>query len=274
MPLFFKLLTVINFLLLINFTCGAQDENINAKQSLSKQGRFTDNFTYAVSYSDENKVAKNYLQLIDSIAHTTGISSHFARIYSKALENIATGTQGMDSATAEFIKKFENAFAESFLNACLDNVNGNLSPASEWKCFFSNPMARNWQLILLGVNVHVNMDFWQAMVNNFSEQEIRQHKKQLLACKSSIAKVYSQFFDTLIAENRYVRFINSFTKGLAKKLGEKLIYKWRRRNINLAVMFYDNHEKFKRRWVIIQKKKQKIDQVILRKRNVPIRVTE
>lgn len=267
MPSFFKLLTVINFLLLINITCGAQDENINTKQSLHKQGSPTDNFSYAVSYNDENKITKNYLQLIDSIAHTTGIPSHFARIYSKALENIATGTQGMDSATASFIKKFENAFAESFLNACLDNESGNLSATSEWKCLFSNPNAKPWQLVLLGVNVHVNMDFWQAMVNNFSEQKIRQHKKQLLACKSSIAKVYSQFFDMLIAENEYVRFINSFTNGLAKKLGEKLVYKWRRRNINLAVMFYDNHEKFKRGWAIIKRKKQKIDQVILRKRN-------
>lgn len=272
MPSFFKLMTVIN-LLLINITCGAQDENINTKQSLNKQGGPADNFSYAVSYNRENKVTKNYLQLIDSIAHTTGIPGHFARIYSKALENIATGTQRMDSATASFIKKFENAFAESFLNACLDNENGNLPSASEWKCLFSNPDAKPWQLVLLGVNVHVNIDFWQAMVNNFSEQEIRQHKKQLLACKSSIAKVYSQFFDMLIAENGYVRFINFFTKGLAKKLGEKLVYKWRRRNINLAVTFYDNREKFKRKWAIVQKKKQKIDQAILRKRHT-IRAAE
>ena len=119
MPPFFKLLAVMKFLqvcslFIIHVTSYAQDENINVKQLLSKQGSPTDNFFYAASYNDKKRVIKNYLHLINSIAHTTGIPSHFARIYSKALENIATGTQGMDSATASFIKKFENAFAELY----------------------------------------------------------------------------------------------------------------------------------------------------------------
>lgn len=253
-------------MLLISVTSHAQNENSVTIQTNKTTNR-VDNFSYATNYYHENKIVNNYIQLVDSIAHTTGVSGYFGRVYSKSMENIASQIQSMDSAAKLFIKKFEITFADYFLKACFDNKNGNLSSSSEWKCFFSSTAARPWQIVLLGVNTHINIDFWQALTDNFSEKEIRQNKKQLLACKSSVAKVYSPLFDTMIAENGYLRFVNSFTKGLAKKLGEKLMFKWRRRNINLAIMFYHDHEKFKKRWAIIKRKKQQIDKLILRKKN-------
>ena len=89
----------------------------------------------------------------------------------------------------------------------------------------------------------------------------------MLSIQSSVTKVYDQFFDTLLANNSYLKFINTFTVGFAKKVGERILYKWRRRNVNLAIMYYHNQEKFKRRLAIVNRKKEKIDQRILRYRS-------
>ena len=183
------------------------------------------------------------------------------------MTGIASQIEEMDSIAKSFITWFEMRFADYFLNACFDDKNGNLAETSEWNCYFSSKDVRPWQLVLLGVNAHINIDFWQALTDNFSEKEIRQNKKQLLACRFSVAKVYSGLFDIMIAESEYLKFINAFTKGFAAELGKRIMFKWRRRNINLAILFYHNHEKFKRKWVTITKKKYKNDKIILRKRS-------
>jgi len=244
----------------------AQNKTINSRQLLAKTNQAND-VVYTNSYS-ENLTSGNYIQLIDSTANTAGASGHFSRVYSKTMRNIASQAEGMENDQKLFIKRFEAAFADYFLKACFAYKSGDLSETSEWKCFYSSPDARPWQIVLLGVNAHINIDFWQALTDNFSEKEIRQNKKQLLACRSSVAKVYSQLYNTMTGESRYLNFINGFTKGFARELGEKIMFKWRRRAIDLAILFYHNPEKFKKRWLIIRKKKNKNDKLILRKKNL------
>src|SRR5436190_4976247 len=243
----------------------AQNETINSRQLLTKTNQ-TNNVVYTNYYS-ENVISRNYIQLIDSIANTAGTSSHFSRVYSQTTRNIACQAEGMENDQKLFIKRFEATFADYFLKACFAYKNGDLSETSEWKCFYSSPDARPWQIVLLGVNAHINIDFWQALTDNFSEKEIRQNKKQLLACRTSVAKVYSQLYNTMTGESRYLNFINGFTKGFARELGEKIMFKWRRRAINLAILFYHDPGKFKKRWTIIKEKKDKNDMLILRKKN-------
>lgn len=84
---------------------------------------------------------------------------------------------------------------------------------------------------------------------------------------NAVAKVYYQFFDTLRSHNSYLRFINSFTLGIAKKFGERIVFKWRRRSVNMAIMFYKDEEKFKRKLALVNKKRQKINQRILSHRS-------
>lgn len=224
-----------------------------------------DHFSPLHGYTYIDSMAQYLIQRIDSIAHTTGIASHFCKTYSRSMQNIATQMHGMDSTAQLFIKKFEMRFADYFLRPWEAHGYGNLSTASVWNCYYSGQASEPWQFVLLGVNAHVNGDMWQALVNEFSEKEIRQYKKLFISFQASIAKNYDVFFDELMAQNSYVRFINAFTKGLAKFSGEKVISKWRRRQVNLAILFYHDHEKFKKKLVLINRKKQKVDQLIVRK---------
>ena len=242
------------YFLIISHVCYTQNQNIF-------QG---DNFSYSAS-NNYNQAQLNPVQQVDSIAHTMGIASHFARAYSQLMENIGIQIQTADSGANIFIKQFESVYAGYFLNACMDEKSGNFSPASVWHLYFSRSDALSWQLVLLGVNAHINGEMWRALVENFSENDILRYKRQFLVLQQSVAKLYNPFFDTIMVQNNYLRFINGFTKGLARKFGERVVYKWRRRQVQLAILFYHAPEKFRKRQAMINRKKQRVDQLILRK---------
>ena len=236
----------------------AQNENTLIVKQLPKSFSPVKDIDIGTVNSTNNSILQ-----VDSIANTNTISSYFCKVYSKSMQNIALQIQTMDSWAKAFIQKFEIGFANYFLNACYANNEGTLLPGSVWNCYYSSHNAKPWQLILIGVNAHINGDIWHALVDNFSELEIRWYKKEILATQSSIAKVYDDVFDTIKSESSYLRFINFFTLGLAKKFGERTFFKWRNRSINLAIMYYHNQKKFKRRLAVVTRKKQKIDKLIL-----------
>ena len=215
------------------------------------------------SMQGEVTAISNIITTLDSIANTFEMTRSFCQVYSKTMENIEAQLKGSDSSSRMFIHKFENVFLEAFLMVIADGKNGDLSSAPEWKCFFSNPNALAWQRVLLAVNAHTNVNIWQAMVANFSENEIRNNKKQYLELKYAVGKVYDDFFDTLLLHNSNLRFINAVTFGLAKKFGQKTMFKWRRRNVNMSIQYYRNRDRFNRRLAIVNRKKIKIDQRIL-----------
>lgn len=213
---------------------------------------------------DEKEIrVSNVILQVDSIANTNTIASYFCKAYSNSMKNIAMQIKGFDFGAKIFIQKFEVGFANYFLTPYYANTNGNLLNGSVWKCFYSSNQAKPWQLILLGVNAHINGDFCHVLVDNFSEQVIRRYKRKMLALQPSIVKVYDDVFDTIRSQSSYLRCINFVTLGLAKKIGERTFFKWRKRAVNLAIMYYHNPEKFKRKEVIVNKKKQKIDKQIL-----------
>ena len=162
----------------------AQNENTVTAQQLRKPFINTDN--YGIIESS----AGNPIMQVDSIAHTSTIASYFCKAYSNSMKNIAMQIKNFDLGAKVFIQKFEVGFADYFLTPFYANTNGNLLNGSVWKCFYSCNQAKPWQLVLLGVNAHINGDLWQVLVDNFSEQEIRRYKREMLATQSSIAKVY------------------------------------------------------------------------------------
>ena len=70
----------------------------------------------------------------------------------------------------------------------------------------------------------------------------------------------------MMSESAYLRFINGFTKGSAKLYGEWLIYNWRVRQINLAILSFENPEKFRKKLKVVDRKRLKIDRAILNKK--------
>src|SRR5258706_3129689 len=202
-------------LLLLGSTSFAQPEPI---ESLDISSTTTD-------IDGTNTLLKHYIFQVDSLSRTSGIASHFARIYTASISNFAFQLERMDSGAQHFIKKFEISFISYFLGAAFEfEKNGHLPTQGVWNCYFSKPKTESWQLTLIGVNAHINGDIWKGLVNSFSEQEIRRYKKNLLSFQRSISKVFQPFFDDLMMQSSYLRFMNGFTKGTARIYGEWLIY--------------------------------------------------
>lgn len=263
-------LKLAGYLLIITFTCSAQNENLTTPQPVQHQFYRDLN---SDSYVSTDSIVQDVMHKIDSIGNTQGIASPFCKAYSRSMQNVATQMRGMDSAAQFFIKKFEIRFAAYFLEALAEYENGFIPSSPVWHCYFSQREAQPWQLVLLGVNAHVNGDMWQSLVNEFSHDEIRLHQKHFISFQRSIAKNYDVFFDELMSQNGYVRFINSFTKGLAKFIGERIIRKWRRRQVRLAILFYTGDKTFNKQQEVVNRKKQKIDQIILRKTKTSVLTT-
>jgi len=228
-----------------------------------------DNISFTTSEYDRNSAQMlSMMRQVDSISHTTGIASHFAKIYTASMGNINVQLQGLDSGAQAFVKKFEISFIGYFLEAC-DEYNTGKTVGSVWNFYFTHPEAEPWQLTMIGVNAHINGDIWKGLVKNFSEEEIRKYKKNLLSFQSSISKAFQPFFEELLEESAYLRFMDNFTKGMARHYGEWLIYNWRRRQIDLATLYYTDTEKFKKHFATIEKKKQHIDEKILKNTKLP-----
>lgn len=221
-----------------------------------------------ISVQDRKNDPETFLALqallrVDSVAQAGGTGSHFAKIYTKVMANIELQLQGVDNGTAAFIRKFENRFAEYFFIACQQHENGNLPTSSPWHNLFSNPSVHPVRSTVMGINAHTNADIWQALVNNFTGEEIRTYRKRFLSFQASIAKVYFPFYDSVALDSWYMRFMRSMTKGLVKNLGERIIYKWRVRAINLAITYFEDPEKFQRKLRLANRKKEKIDRKLI-----------
>lgn len=222
----------------------------------------------ATEYDRNSSLLLIMMRQVDSISHTPGIASHFAKIYTASMGNINVQLQGLDSGAQAFVKKFEISFIGYFLEAC-DEYNSGQKVGPVWNFYFSHPEAEPWQLTMIGVNAHINGDIWKGLVKNFSEEEIRKYKKNLLSFQSSISRAFQPFFEELLEESSYLRFVDNFTKGMARRYGEWLIYNWRLRQIDMATLYYTDHEKFKKRFATIDKKKQHIDERILKNTKLP-----
>ena len=244
------------YLLIFSLSCHAQMEGIDK----------LDNSPSELSNEAISTLFRQHIQQVDSLSHTAGIANDFARIYTASMKNINIQLKDMDSIAQTFIKKFEISFIGYFLDACVEfEKNGRLSQEAVWNCYFSHPNARPWQLTLIGVNAHINGDIWKGLVKNFSAEEISRYKKNLLSFQTSISKAFQPFFDDLMTQSSYLRFINGFTKGSAKWYGEWLIYNWRLRQIDLAILYFHDKEKFRKKLAIVDRKRHKIDRVILSK---------
>jgi hypothetical protein len=246
---------------LAGFICYAQSESTIATNSAKNRNTVIP----AATLNNKIEGPLNSIQKCDSIAGTTGVASQFAKIYSASLKQIFLGLQQKDPALQQFISKFDQRFLQYFLDAAAAQEIRQLESTSPWQFYFSPSELKPWQLMLLGVNTHINADMWQALVNSCSEEEIRKYRKQFLALEGAIIKAYEPFFDEMIGDNSYLRFMNAFTRGFAKFAGERWLYKWRKRNLRLAILYYDNPAKFKRKLIQVKKKKEKIDKLISKK---------
>jgi hypothetical protein len=199
---------------------------------------------------------------VDSIAGVEGVSSVFAALYSKTMQEIEVQLQKMDTASARQIRKLELNFSGYFIRACRQFKNAD-SIDINWATYFKKDNLSPIQLKLLGINAHINADLWQALRDSFSENEIKDISKTVFLFHQSLLVIYKEVYREAKAENKRIKTLNTLSLGLSEKFGRHLLAKWRKRQLKLANLFYFNTTKFERLRKKTEKKKNRIDNMII-----------
>jgi hypothetical protein len=119
-------------------------------------------------------------------------------------------------------------------------------------------------LKLYGINAHINGDLWQALRDSYSKDEIKDIGNTVFLFHKSLLKIYINLYEEAKKQNKKIKTLHALTIGLAKSYGKHLLKKWRKRQINIATLYYSNQPKSGRLKTKTERKKNKIDKMITR----------
>lgn len=195
---------------------------------------------------------------------SAGNESHFGELYLKTTISADSYIETLPEQGKVLMKRLEENFARYFFRAIDSSCNGDPVP-NEWKNYFNGKDLSVLQLKLMGANAHINGDIWQAMTSSFSLQEIKSLKPFYKNYNRSIAKVFDDLYESAIESDGRLRNLHSLTFGLDKVYGKMMLYKWRNRQLKLAIYTYSNKKKFERLKRQTETKRNKIDKMIIKR---------
>lgn len=202
------------------------------------------------------------LQKLDSIRKSASVSKYFAEIYFNTTGRAITYLIDKPSPEKEFIRRMEKRFASYFFRAVDANFKDEKMP-EEWNSYYSDTSLSPLKLSLLGINAHINGDIWQTLVTEFSVNELKKYRYSYLKFNKELAKEYNNFYDQWYNSQPRIRVLHMLSIGMSKFYGRTLLKKWRKRQYRIALLHYQNPEKFKVLEQKVQLKRKRINQLIL-----------
>lgn len=202
------------------------------------------------------------LRKLDSVKKCSSVSKYFAELYFKTTVEAANFFLNSNQKEKAFITRLETRFASFFFRSVEADRTGAAIPV-EWEAYFNTPDLSPVQYKLLGINAHINGDIWQALTAEFSLQEIRQNKERYLKFEKGLLKVYLDFYNESFEASGKIRLLSNITIRLDKLYGKLMLGKWRKRQIELAMLFYTNKDKFNDRLKKLRLKMAHINRLVI-----------
>lgn len=201
---------------------------------------------------------------LDSISNSSSMSRHFAAIYFETTIGAVNFFSTADKRVQELIERLELRFADYFFKSV--NAYRNNEPIPEvWKTYYADSNASSLRCILHGINAHINGDIWQALTTEFSVDEIKELKPHYFTYYKGLLKDYKKIYNAALESDKKMRTIHAASLGLDKWYGKLLLARWRKRQINLAELYFLDKEKFEKRLEKLKQKKNRLDDIIRRK---------
>lgn len=167
---------------------------------------------------------------------------HFAALYYQAVEITNKRLALQPDSVKNFVCGFEAAFGPIFLHARQDNT----GDTNAWKYYYADTAYNLLQYQFIGMNVHINGDMWLALKGRYNYDTLKKYKRPLLKFQRAL----NTFFDSMYVTTRKFRKLQSLhylTLGLDKPLGRLIIYHWRKKQVQLAMLYYRNPCKWRRK---------------------------
>lgn len=202
------------------------------------------------------------LQKLDSLKKSPSASRLFAELYFSTTVKAVNCFLNKPKQEKEFIRRFETRFAEFFFRSA-DASTQQIPIPREWKAYFDDTALSPLQYQLLGINAHINGDIWQALTAEFSLKEIQENKGSYFSFQKGLMQQYREFYAGSWKEGSKIRLLHIMTAGLDKLYGKLMLLRWRKRQLQLAVLYYTNKDKFNKRLGKLHQKMEHINQMIL-----------
>jgi len=205
---------------------------------------------------------KVLLYKLDSIKSSSSISSYFASIYfattCKAIQFFSVYKEPARQA----IQRLENSFANYFFRSAEACCNKNEIPV-DWKDYYSSSSLSPVQYQLLGINAHINGDIWKALTTEFTLQEIIEIKKYYFDFYKGLEEIYTDFYHEAFSSNSKIRWLHFASLGLDRSFGQTMLLRWRKRQMQLAILYFTNPVRFDKRHKKLEEKMHRLNNMIL-----------
>ena len=202
------------------------------------------------------------LHKLDSIKNSASISRHFAGLYFTTTSEAVDFFLNKEESVREFMQRLETRFAAYFFRSADAFTRGTVIP-SEWKAYFSGSAFSSLQYQLLGINAHINGDIWQALTTEFSFQEILENKKYYFDFQKGLAREYRNFYISSVNSNATTRMLHGVSLGLDRLYGKIMLAKWRKRQMQLAILYYTDKDRLLKKLGKLKRKMDHLNQLIL-----------
>ncbi|GAB2805637.1 DUF5995 family protein [Ferruginibacter profundus] len=197
------------------------------------------------------------LDTLQEIAGSNTPSKHFARLYYKAIESTNGYTITKPDSVKQFIFGFESVFAPAFFRSYRNYLTHQPQEFS-WQHYYADTGLNELQYQFMGMNAHINGDMWRALKDKYGYDTLKKYRQPLL----QFQKTLNSFFDsiyTATVKYKKVKRLHLFTLGADKIMGRQMIFTWRRRQVQMALLFYSNPAKCKRKLRRVKKRMQHYD---------------
>jgi hypothetical protein len=112
------------------------------------------------------------------------------------------------------------------------------------------------------MNAHINGDLHLALIQQFGYDSIKAHKKDLMSFQTVLNKIVDSVYEQTKAYPE-LKIFHDLTLGTNRIMAREMVRHWRRRQINLALLYYHKPKKYQRRLQHVQSLKVKWDKAVL-----------
>ncbi len=211
----------------------------------------------AVSQNDHRSV----IDSLDKIIIQNDITNPFASIYREMAVKLDQYANMQDDHTKAFLRVFDQQFASLFFKSRDQNLNNH--DLLHWQTFYRNKDLNDLQRMALGMNAHINGDLWMALTKAHPYDSIQKYSKAVL----NFQYAFNSLFDSLYTNNKLssrARFLHTISLGMDKKLMKRAVYRWRKKQVKLALMYYKNERSMDRSLKRLQRKMKGFDHFVLK----------
>jgi hypothetical protein len=203
------------------------------------------------------------LRKLDCLASHPGEVKHFAALYrATTLEAIRFFAQHHESSRL-FIRRLEWRFAEHFFRAVQGDSESNHYPP-HWKPYFENTSLSPLQYCLLGANAHINGDIWRSLTETFSFEEIQAHYRAFLDYEKGLWPTYLALYEYGRRHHPLIQWLHIASLGFSRNLGFSLLRHWRKRQVKLALLYYQSPSLFQKKQKKLERRMKWIEWMIVK----------